>query len=620
MVLVNRWYQILYILEANKKMTIDELHNNLIISPQTIRKSIDSLNEELIGIAKIIQKKNEYKIQIEDIDQFEWIMSGSLKKESDFNSASKRIAYIIKRLVEEEDFVSMYELSEELEVSRGTVSKDFREMKKLIEEFDVQVIGTPNRGLRIQGSEFEKRLLHIYFVQDYFEENFLKNETYEVIETFGKSIGLTKYQSVLLPKVTSVVLQRVLEGQQLTQLPTNYLQHDGSNDYFEQFFYHLETTYHVSLSQVEQAYLSFPININVSGINSEKSRNEALLRKYFNQMMKKVRGTLVIEFDEEMLFQEMKNHLFYLINRMVFRYELNDLFCGEIEKKYPFAYKLAKISLQELGEILNRSVSVVEYSYLALYFELALRQTPDVSGKKEIAVVCSTGRGTALIIKRQLERIVGPAVTITHFSEEEYEKEDLNRYFAVFTTIHLRNIDEETPVIYLKSLFNETWLRQEWKKAEQIRSTGLKNIVLQFKVLNEKTTHQLNLEKMLDDLKIEQLVDEEFSNRIFQREECSSTVFESGIAFPHAMNKASNKIILSVGVYPETNKTEEQPVNIVLLLAIPEKLDNEVETELLELYDKLFMIVSNPELQQELYQQKDLPSLQEWLKRKEIIE
>ncbi|MGI6155336.1 MAG: BglG family transcription antiterminator [Enterococcus lemanii] len=620
MVLVNRWYQILYILEANKKMTIDELHNNLIISPQTIRKSIDSLNEELIGIAKIIQKKNEYKIQIEDIDQFEWIMSGSLKKESDFNSASKRIAYIIKRLVEEEDFVSMYELSEELEVSRGTVSKDFREMKKLIEEFDVQVIGTPNRGLRIQGSEFEKRLLHIYFVQDYFEENFLKNETYEVIETFGKSIGLTKYQSVLLPKVTSVVLQRVLEGQQLTQLPTNYLQPDGSNDYFEQFFYHLETTYHVSLSQVEQSYLSFPININVSGINSEESRNKALLRKYFNQMMKKVRGTLVIEFDEEMLFQEMKNHLFYLINRMVFRYELNDLFCGEIEKKYPLAYKLAKISLQELGEILNRSVSVVEYSYLAVYFELALRQTPDVSGKKEIAVVCSTGRGTALIIKRQLERVVGPAVTITHFSEEEYEKEDLNRYFAVFTTIHLRNIDEETPVIYLKSLFNETWLRQEWKKAEQIRSTGLKNIVLQFKVLNEKTTHQLNLEKMLDDLKIEQLVDEEFSNRIFQREECSSTVFESGIAFPHAMNKASNKIILSVGVYPKTNKTEEQPVNIVLLLAIPEKLDNEVETELLELYDKLFMIVSNPELQQELYQQKDLPSLQEWLKRKEIIE
>ena len=610
MVLVNRWYQILYILEANKKMTIDELHNNLIISPQTIRKSIDSLNEELIGIAKIIQKKNEYKIQIEDIDQFEWIMSGSLKKESDFNSASKRIAYIIKRLVEEEDFVSMYELSEELEVSRGTVSKDFREMKKLIEEFDVQVIGTPNRGLRIQGSEFEKRLLHIYFVQDYFEENFLKNETYEVIETFGKSIGLTKYQSVLLPKVTSVVLQRVLEGQQLTQLPTNYLQPDGSNDYFEQFFYHLETTYHVSLSQVEQSYLSFPININVSGINSEESRNKALLRKYFNQMMKKVRGTLVIEFDEEMLFQEMKNHLFYLINRMVFRYELNDLFCGEIEKKYPLAYNLAKISLQELGEILNRSVSVVEYSYLALYFELALRQTPDVSGKKEIAVVCSTGRGTALIIKRQLERVVGPAVTITHFSEEEYEKEDLNRYFAVFTTIHLRNIDEETPVIYLKSLFNETWLRQEWKKAEQIRSTGLKNIVLQFKVLNEKTTHQLNLEKMLDDLKIEQLVDEEFSNRIFQREECSSTVFESGIAFPHAMNKASNKIILSVGVYPKTNKTEEQPVNIVLLLAIPEKLDNEVETELLELYDKLFMIVSNPELQQELYQQKDLPSLQ----------
>ena len=67
------------------------------------------------------------------------------------------------------------------------------------------------------------------------------------------------------------------------------------------------------------------------------------------------------------------------------------------------------------------------------------------------------------MIQRQIKRILG----ITHVSEEQYEQVDLNKYFAVFTTIPLKNVNEETPVIHLTNLFDDSWLRAQWQKAKK---------------------------------------------------------------------------------------------------------------------------------------------------------
>lgn len=619
MTLVNRWYQILQLLVTHKEMTLSELQKQLAMSPQTVRKSIETLNEELVNIALIIQENNEFHLEIQQYDQFDVIMAGSLRKQSDFNSSSKRVAFIIKRLIEANDFVLMDDLSEELGVSRGTVVKDIRSMKQRIAPFAVKVIGTPNRGMQIVGDEFELRLLHIYYVQEYFEEYFLTEETKVLLQEMTKTSGLMKQHGILLQKAIAIVLQRILSGNLLSALPeayTNYVQH---HDQIEQLMYHLEMTYSVTLSQLEHAFISFPFNMSATDLREKNRPNDRQLQDYFCFMLQRIHQVLVVDIDEERLFNEMKDHLMYMINRLVFRVELQDLFYGEIEKQYPFAYELAKVGLQALGDELHREVPAVECSYLAFYFELALRRQPNDKNKKEIAVVCSTGKGTALIIRRQLERVLGPEIRITHFSEEAYEKSDLNQYFAVFTTIPLKNVDNHTPVIQLTNLFNDTWLRKEWKRAEKVRAASIQQVQLHFHLLSMTASYEENVSEMVATLHQENLVDEDFSQRIVEREAQHSTVFESGIAFPHTINKASTQIILSVGVFPETLLTPAGKIDVVLLLAIPEDLTMSKERELLQLYDQLFAVAGNPALRQELCQQRDLPSLKEWMRRKGII-
>ena len=145
-------------------------------------------------------------------------------------------------------------------------------------------------------------------------------------------------------------------------------------------------------------------------------------------------------------------------------------------------------------------------------------------------------------------KVLGPDVQIAHFSEEEAERRELNQYFAIFTTIPLKNIRPQTPMIHLTNLFNDTWLRNEWQRAKEIRSVESQNIHMTYQLLENTQGYRANIQKMVADLEAEKLVDPQFIERIFTREDQQTTIFESGIAFPHTINQALPTIILSIGV------------------------------------------------------------------------
>ena len=109
---------------------------------------------------------------------------------------------------------------------------------------------------------------------------------------------------------------------------------------------------------------------------------------------------MLVHFDEAELFEEIKPHLGSLINRLIFHVQANDIFHGEVQNQYPFAFEMAKIAGEELTSIFGSELEKSEIGYLALYFEMILRkQNSTVKGsRKQIAVVCTTGRGTAAMI------------------------------------------------------------------------------------------------------------------------------------------------------------------------------------------------------------------------------
>ncbi|WP_165212147.1 BglG family transcription antiterminator [Streptococcus tangpeifui] len=602
MAVVNRWYRILDILVAQHHVSVDDMRKMLGISPQTLQSSIEQLNDILDQDIQIRQKDNTLYLDVLDYARLEDILLGQLRKETDFNSSSKRVSYLIKRLLQTAQPLLIDDLAEDMGVSRSTINKDLKKVKQLSSDYQITITGTPNRGLEAEGKELNLRLFYIDNVYTYFESSHLKDETQLFLDQLRESYLLPKNTEDLLKKVLAITVSRINCQRFLSDEIPYFTNELRESEIMAKLIYHVELTYQISLSQYEQDFLSYPLNIQfIDGLDYHPSLSDHL-KLIYQSMVDHVKEALDIDFDQDKLFQNLQTHFKFMINRLIFHAQANDIFHGEIRLKYPFAYEMSRVAVEKLQTYFKYQVAPSEISYLALYFELVLneRDLEQTALRPQIAVVCTTGRGTAAMISHQLTHVLGNDVEITQFSEESFNPQNDDNYFAIFTTIPLKLEQLKSPVIKISNLFDDQWLRDEWQKINAYHQSRLETVQLRFVKLSPGPSYLHYLETMCQLLADEGLVDSDFKRRILSREQRQSTIFSNAIAFPHAINQASRQTILMLGVLEETYKSDDDSVDFIFMVAISEQVDERTETELLDLYDDIFRIASDQSIKDEL--------------------
>lgn len=601
--LVNRWYDILEALVIQNQITFDDLRKRLQISPQTLTKSIEQLNTVLDGDIEIIQQNNLIELAVYDYARFETILTGSLRKASDFNSASKRVAYILKRLLEATSPIIIDDLAKELAVSRSTINKDLKTAKMIARDYQVSIKGIPNRGIQIYGAEMQLRLLFIHHVYNYFDPEILKKDSYSFLEKVYSSYRLPRKIQELLTNTIAISIKRIQENHHLSTAIPFYSNEVNSTSFMEEIVYHLELDYHISMSYFERNFISFALNTQyIEGLSYQEGMLDPDFINLYQKMIAQVKDRLLVHFDDHKLFLEMHTHLKFLVNRLIFHIQANDLFHGEIQHKYPLAFEMATVAGKVLEEVFSTPLELSECSYLALYFELIMRDKDKVREKstKKIAVVCTTGRGTAHLICQRLAKVLGPDIEISQFSEEQFNPEKDDDYFAIFTTVPLKFGQLKSPLVQITNLFNDQWLQNEWQRVHYFHQKRLQSNIIRFMRLQTEGTYPDILTKMADALVREGLVDCGFTERIIQRERVQSTIFGNQIALPHALNQLDKKPILMAGILDRPYQENGQQVTLIFMIAIPAKIEEEMESELLELYDDIFRISNDPILKREL--------------------
>lgn len=602
MALVNRWYRILEALVTQHCMTLEEMRTDLNVSTVTLQRSIEQLNDVLDSDIQIKLENNVLSLAVYDYSRLEEVLSGSLRKESDFNSSSKRSSYLIKRLIRSTSPLLIDDLAEEIGVSRTTINKDLRHVKELADRYHIRIIGKPNRGLETVGSELDLRLFYIHHVYSYFDSDSLKEETHQFLNQLYSDFSLPRKTQELLTKVISITVSRLRRNKQLENSIKYYTNELVESDFILQLIYHLEMTYHISLSQYEQDFISFPLNIQyVSCLNYQASLNPDLSELY-NKLVGIIQETLLITFDESRLYEEIYSHLKFLLNRLIFHVQANDIFHGEIQHKYPLVFEMARVAGQELKKRFGYELELSELGYLALYFEMILREEDldFVFHSRKIAVVCTTGRGTANMICRQLKKVLGQDIEISQYSEEQFNPVTNDDFFAIFTTIPLKFSNLKSPVIQITNLFDDQWLRDEWQKVHRFHQKNLETILLKFVRLPKATSYKQCLIQMAEKLVNEGLVDQDFIQRTLDREKQHTTIFGNGIGFPHTINQMDTKTVLMLGVPEESQMEKDELVELIFMVAIPNVVEEKMETELLELYDDIFRIASEDQLKAKL--------------------
>lgn len=580
------------------------------------------MNKDLDNTATIEESDGYYSIKIYDSQQFEEMIFGNYKRQMDYNCSEKRQAYILKELLIRNNYLVIDELAYELKVSRGTINKDLKELKNRLKNFDTKISGKTNKGIIIDGEEYQARLAYLYHGFDYIGSLIYNTESKveNLLTQNGIDHFLEQKYYYLFKKILAISIDRIALGKTVSTIPKYYFQTSLRSHVklaIEKLFQHIEHSFQIKLTDEERSFILFPFYVtNNLEIEEISDYQKLKLKSLYFEMLETIYEVFMVDLNENILFKELQNHLFYLINRQIFHCTLNDLFFEEIKKNYPFAYELARISLiilnQKIGVTHGTAVDI-EASYLALYFELSLHENSEDHVNK-IAIICYTGKGTSSFIRQRLKTIFGENVILEQFSEKDYETQDFTEYLAIFTTVPLKKKHNYVPFIYMRDLFDLNSLSQKLFPTKPMIKYG--ELRFSFKQIKKNNSYYGMIEEMANELKEKGLVDSSFPFRLIEREKKQSTIFEGGIALPHTVNNVSHELIFQLGILETPYLTELGTVEFIFLIAIPEAVSEKQLNELFELYDAILKLANDTKLKEQLHLIENEKQLEEFMRTK----
>lgn len=566
---------------ATPVQVADHLH----VSVRTLRSYIKRANATLEEIASIqLARGAGYSIEINNPSAFQqWLVAASKAPSMVPQTPRERVAYLLNDLCSRSTWITLDELSDMLFCSKSVLSGDIKNVERTLGEFDLKLVRRPHYGMRVEGSEFSRRLCLAASMMDseragdesasaslikagpealvdpaqrrYVLQTIAKNVD-EVIESHDFHINPVSYQNLLVH--IAIALLRIQSGH---YVPMETVQFDRIRDSIEypialEIAHAIDRELDVALPDEEVAYLA----IHLAGKQalwspSDEDKDSVISDEIWDvisEILDKVWLTFRIDFRSDIeLRMNLARHIVPLTVRLRYHMDLSNPMLEDIKARYLLAWSIAV----EAGEILashyGSPLSEDEAGYLALAFALALERQKTAPAKKNILVVCATGAGSARLLeyrcRREFGEYVDKIVTCDVFG---IDRVDLANIDYVFTTVPLgRSLP--VPVREVTYFFDDDEVA-EVKKLLGREEAGF--------VLGEYFDPRLFfphqtwgskeevLHAMCERLREEGMVDEGIEELVLAREGMTATSYGNNVAMPHPLEPAGDRTIIAVAL------------------------------------------------------------------------
>ena len=97
------------------------------------------------------------------------------------NTPEERQNYILMRLLDLNDYITIQDLADEIYVSKSTINRDLTFIEKWLNTEGLKLIKKPNKGLKVCGSEKNMRSA----IASLLSKTITKSEWLEVIEDYN---------------------------------------------------------------------------------------------------------------------------------------------------------------------------------------------------------------------------------------------------------------------------------------------------------------------------------------------------------------------------------------------------------------------------------------------------
>lgn len=614
----------------NKWITSQEISAKLGFSVRSVKTYVKSINNSYDNAIEASNKG--YKINVGIISA---IANENQKKMVE--TQEERVALLLKKLIDAEKPLDIYEISDFFFVSETTLRNDIIAAKPLASKRSL-TIQTKKSLISLEGEERNKRmLLHDLLSSEtadtIFHTGNLQNiyaiENTEaikeiVINTFFEYDYFTN--DYLLNNIVlhiAIALERIkLKITLADSSQKNTVADQKSFIVAQKIAKKIEEKYSVRYQPSEIIDLSILIASSINSVNFMQIDIEdiqSIVGKEASNLVEKiindVQTNYYVEFDDPNFKVRFSLHLKNLIIRLKNGTSVKNPMTKTIKKECPLIYDCAVNASSIIEKELGFRLSDDEIAYLSLHLGYALETYNDLNKKVNCILLSPIYYNMNADIINKLQAHFGDELTIKNLVTNETDLQKVTGDFIisimklstipetpyVTVTPFIGKKDKELIASFIKQIKNK---RKARNLKDNLQTIGRKEFYFYDHSIKTK---EAAIEKLVSVMQEYDYCDDNYLQEVNNRERLSSTAFGK-IAVPHSIKMTGKKTGMGILVNPNgIHWDDDNKVYLVMLLCIHPQ-DKQIYHEV---FDKIADLLTVDSTIQKLVASSDYQSFTE---------
>lgn len=444
----------------NRRLVRDEMNNIKVILKTLGYRLLSKASKGYVIEAIIPNTLQELSIQMEQFEQLHYSEIPTLP--------SERSDYIIRRLLNTNEYVKIDDLANELLISRSSISNDLKNVRTVLKKDHLVIKQKPNHGLKIYGKEIDcrKPLVDLFFTN--FKDSAMfydllrySNQDNELIENVilqileDEHIEISDISLCDFLLCISITVTRMRLGFFLEEvIDIDDIKSRKEFNIARKITLLLEERLSIVIPEAETIQIGIELLSKRSSLNME-SYQEKEAKRLADASIQKIYNVTRINFATHIsLYEELIRYNQGTLLRQRFGTKLRNHLFKEIQQKYALGYELAKIislTYQELGHL---PLSLSELSYFAIMLNTALNK--GVQSKRKVLLISGLSYGATELIEWQIKERFGNEITILKSTQfYKLRHEDLTLYDFIISTMPIHET-LSIPCLFINPIMEES--------------------------------------------------------------------------------------------------------------------------------------------------------------------
>ncbi|TSB48499.1 BglG family transcription antiterminator [Alkalicoccobacillus porphyridii] len=432
------------------------------LSPRTIRQDLLEIEEWLleVGAELTLERNRKRGARLVVTSEQEQTVLRALHRNQDFLNANQRWVDMMKRLLLQE-VIPLEELEEEYSISHSTMQNDLNRLKEQLADYELMLVRESKR-LFLKGNERHKRMLFVDLLRDVIPEQ----------DVFPLFISEDR---VILPSDPLLRVSQLWVSDLIHLI--HILESHGASEFVDDSKYELFLNGIAQVSRVRRGHLieltvddelrifeqaSYGQAREVFARLLHLDENTKPLKKEMSYFAMHILGArrlsqstqvsfsheqtaraIVTRFEQENqtrlsrredVISGLAIHLKSAIYRLKFGTTIENSFYPQLEKEYGLYLDQLASFIKSSPEWRLTDMSKHEIGFLAIHLCAALVHKPQLPVRR-VAIVCSSGVGTSMMLEGAIRRLFPQVVIIGQYSVQQAHQLQQDEVDLLITTI-----------------------------------------------------------------------------------------------------------------------------------------------------------------------------------------